>query len=356
MPPAKWHTDRFNRLTTRGSVALAAADPIKHDGKNGSHLSTINVLAKKMTLNFGEHVMHQTKAIPILIGLTLTGGLTSELRAQQSAPAAGDRPTEESPAGSTNQPAAATSPWASTIELYGFAPISTTGTTTVSNGTRNFSADTDLNLGDVLSKLKWATSLRGSIEKDRLGLLVDLDYVKLGQYESTTGRRGIFTGSAEVTATQGIYDLALRYRFGDREAAVGKPGQFSLIPYAGIRIIDAQLDVAAQIQGSGGRVSFQRQGNFGRTWVQPLLGTQATIFMSPRLRAFARADIGGFGLSGSEDLSGNAQVGLGYAVGNNTDLNISWRYAGINYNTGDIPDSGYSSYRNGFEIGLKFFF
>jgi hypothetical protein len=43
-------------------------------------------------------------------------------------------------------------------------------------------------------------------------------------------------------------------------------------------------------------------------------------------------------------------------VGNNTDLNISWRYAGINYNTGDIPDSGYSSYRNGFEIGLKFFF
>jgi hypothetical protein len=300
--------------------------------------------------------MHRTKAITILIGLTLVGGLTSELRAQPSDPAPGDRPTEESPATSSNQPAQPTSRWASTIELYGFAPISTTGTTTVSNGTRNFSADTDLNLNEVLSKLKWATSLRGSIEKDRLGLLVDLDYVKLGQYESTTGRRGIFTGSAEVTATQGIYDLALRYRFGDREAAVGKPGQFSLIPYAGIRIIDAQLDVGAQIQGSGGRVSFQRQGNFGRTWVQPLLGTQATIFMSPRLRAFARADIGGFGLSGSEDLSGNAQVGLGYAVGNNTDLNISWRYAGINYNTGDIPDSGYSSYRNGFEIGLKFFF
>lgn len=336
MPPAKWHTDRFKRLTNHGSVALAAADPI--------------ILMAKM------QAMHRTKAITILIGLTLVGGLTSELRAQPSDPAPGDRPTEESPATSSNQPAQPTSPWAGTIELYGFAPISTTGTTTVSNGTRNFSADTDLNLGDVLSKLKWATSLRGSIEKDRLGLLVDLDYVKLGQYESTTGRRGIFTGSAEVTATQGIYDLALRYRFGDREAAVGKPGQFSLIPYAGIRIIDAQLDVGAQIQGSGGRVSFQRQGNFGRTWVQPLLGTQATIFMSPRLRAFARADIGGFGLSGSEDLSGNAQVGLGYAVGNNTDLNISWRYAGINYNTGDIPDSGYSSYRNGFEIGLKFFF
>ena len=294
----------------------------------------------------GNQARQQSRALPILIGLSLVGGLTSELRAQQSDPTDGDRPSEESPA---------VSPWTGTIELYGFAPVRSTGTTTVTNGTRNFSADTDLNLGEALSKLKWATSLRGSIEKDRLGILVDLDYIKLGQYGSKTGESG-FTGRAEVTASQGIYDLALRYRFGDREAAVGKPGQFSLIPYAGIRIIDAQLDVAAQIQGSGGRVSFQQQGNFGRTWVQPLLGTQATIFMSPRLRAFARADIGGFGLSGSEDLSGNAQVGLGYAVGNNTDLNISWRYAGINYNTGDIPDSGYSSYRNGFEIGLKFFF
>ena len=300
--------------------------------------------------------MHRARAVHALTTFTLIFGLGAELQAQESEPASGDRLENEAPPPAINQLPAAVSPWAGTVELYGFAPVRTTGTTTVSNGRRNFSADTDLNLGDILSKLKWATSLRGSIEKDRLGLLLDLDYVKLGQYGSTTGQRGIFTGRAEVTATQGIYDLALRYRFGDREAAVGKPGQFSLIPYAGVRIIDAQLDVGAQLEGIGGRISFQRQGNFGRTWAQPLLGTQATVFLSPRLRAFARADIGGFGLSGSEDLSGNAQVGLGYAVGNNTDLNISWRYSGINYNTGDAPDSGYSSYRNGFEVGLKFFF
>jgi hypothetical protein len=300
--------------------------------------------------------MPRAQAVHALMTITLVWGLGTELQAQESEPASGDRLESEAPPSATNQLPAAVSAWAGTVELYGFAPVRSTGTTTVTNGTRNFSADTDLNLGEVLSKLKWATTLRGSIEKDRLGLLVDLDYVKLGQYESKTGQRGIFTGSAEVTASQGIYDLALRYRFGDREAAVGKPGQFSLIPYAGIRVIDAQLDIGAQIEGIGGRVSIQRQGSFGRTWVQPLLGTQATVFLSPRLRAFARADIGGFGLSGSEDLSGNAQLGLGYAVGNNTDLNISWRYSGINYNTGDIPDSGYSSYRNGLEIGLKFFF
>lgn len=159
-----------------------------------------------------------------------------------------------------------------------------------------------------------------------------------------------------MTAVQGIYDLAVRYRIGNRETAIGQPGQFSVMPYAGIRIIDAQLDVSAQVDVGNGTTRFQREGSFGRTWVQPMIGMQATVFFSPRLRAFARGDIGGFNLSGSDDLSGNAQIGLGYAIGNSTDLNISWRYLGLNYNNGDTPDSGFSSYQNGVEIGLKFFF
>lgn len=289
--------------------------------------------------------MHPARAIPSLIGILLLGSLDLGAQAQP-----GHQETAEPPSSKTPAPAPA-SPWAGTVELYGFTPIQSIGTTTI-NG---FSTDTDLSLGDVLSKLKWATSIRGSMENERIGLLTDLSYVKLGQSNATTGRRGLLTGQAEVTAVQGIYDLALRYRFGNRETAVGQPGQFSVIPYAGIRIIDAQLDVSAQVD-VGNVISFQRQGSFGRTWVQPLIGTQATIFLSPRLRAFARADIGGFNLSGSNDLSGNAQIGLGYAIGNSTDLNISWRYLGLDYNNGDTPDSGFSSYQNGVEIGLKFFF
>ena len=292
--------------------------------------------------------MHPARAISSLIGIVLLGSLDLGTQAQPANQETAEPPSTETPA-----PTPA-SPWAGTVELYGFAPIRSTGTTTI-NG---FSTDTDLSLGDVLSKLKWATSIRGSIEHERIGLLTDLSYVKLGQYNATTGQRENlnFTGQAEVTAVQGIYDLALRYRFGDRETAVGQPGQFSVIPYAGIRIIDAQLDVSAQVVGLGNVISFQREGSFGRTWVQPLIGTQATVFLSPRLRAFARADIGGFNLSGTDDLSGNAQIGLGYAIGNSTELNISWRYLGLDYNNGDTPDSGFSSYQNGVEIGLKFFF
>jgi hypothetical protein len=296
--------------------------------------------------------MHRARAIPSLIGVLLLGSLDLGAQAQQGIPEASEPPSSEKTPAPTPASTPA-NPWAGTVELYGFGPIRSIGTTTIPVGNTSFTTDTDLSLGDVLSKLKWASSIRGSIEKDRIGLLTDLSYVKLGQTNATT-KVGA-TGKAEVTAVQGIYDLALRYRFGDRESAVGQPGQFSVIPYAGIRIIDAQLDVSAQVD-VGNVLSFQREGSFGRTWVQPLIGTQATVFLSPRLRAFARADIGGFNLSGADDLSGNAQIGLGYAIGNSTDLNISWRYLGLDYNNGDTPDSGFSSYQNGFEIGLKFFF
>jgi hypothetical protein len=244
-------------------------------------------------------------------------------------------------------------PWRGTVELYGFAPLRVTGTTTI-NG---FEADTDLDLGDILSSLEWITALRGSVERDRLGLLTDLSYVRLGAEAARTTPAGRFTGKASVTNTLGLYDLAVRYRFGDPESAVAEPGQFSIIPYAGVRVIDAQLGVKAQIRGNGPLgLEFERQGNFGRTWAQPLLGMQASVFVSPKLRLFARGDIGGFGLSGDKDLSGNAQVGLGYAVGNNTDINLSWRFLGLRYENDRTPSSGFSNYQNGIELGLKFFF
>lgn len=241
------------------------------------------------------------------------------------------------------------SPWAGSVELYGFGPIQTTGTTTI----RGITADTDLSLSEALSKLKWATSIRGSLEYNRIGLLTDLSYVKLEEEEAKATDNQIITSQAKIRASQGIYDLALRYRFGARESATGDPGQFTVIPYAGIRIVDAKLDLFTQAEGV---IDFQKQGTLGRIWVQPLLGTQATVFLSPRLRVFARADIGGFNLSGEDDLSGNAQIGMGYAIGNSTDLNISWRYLGLDFNNSDTPDSGFSSYQNGIEIGVKFFF
>jgi hypothetical protein len=244
-------------------------------------------------------------------------------------------------------------PWAATLELYGFAPIRTTGDTTV----RGFSAETDLWLGDLIPLIQMTASARGSLEQGRIGLLADLSYNRIGDSLARTTPRGLLSGKASVTTNLGIYDLALRYRLGARESAVASPGSWSVIPYAGVRLVDVGLGVEAELRGNGPfGLRLQRQGDLYRTWAQPLLGTQATVFLSPRLRAFGRADIGGFGLGGAQDLSGNAQLGLGYAVGNSTDLNLSWRYMGLAYDNGASRPNGFTNYQNGVEVGLKFFF
>ena len=246
-----------------------------------------------------------------------------------------------------------TKAWAATAELYGFLPIRMTGTTTV----RGFSADTDLWLGETIPLIQMVGSGRASLEYGRLGMLVDASYTQLGDEASRTTANGLLTGSAQVTAIQGVYDLALRYRFGDPETAVAHAGAYSVIPYAGVRLLHSELGVKAQLRANGGSGwQWQSEGNLNRTWTQALVGTQASVFLSPRLRAFARGDIGGFGLGGAEDLSGNAQVGLGYAVGNSTQVNLSWRYAGIRFNNGGSPANGYNTNQNGIEAGLKFFF
>lgn len=257
-----------------------------------------------------------------------------------------------SPATTPTPSPAAVNPWAATFELYGFLPW-IQSTTTI----RDLDTDAALGPGQVINLLQSAFSFRGSAEKEHLGLLFDVAYNQLGANPSRSGPRGLVNLDTELTALTGIYDLALRWRFGDRESAIGQPGRWSVIPYAGMRMVQARLDVAAQITRFAPlSLGPERLGSLDHNWVQPMVGTQASLFLSPRLRLFARGDIGGFGLAGAEDLSGNAQVGFGYAVGNNTDLNLSWRYQGLRWSNGAERSNGFNLSENGVEVGVKFFF
>ncbi|WP_254939862.1 hypothetical protein [Cyanobium sp. Morenito 9A2] len=273
------------------------------------------------------------------------------------------------------------------MELYGFAPLRTTGSTTV-NG---FSTDLDLDLGQVLRPLTSTAAFRGSVEYGRIGLLTDISYVSVKGEEGTLreiktrsiegprGQRSLTLtpdGQASLNASvgniQGIYDLALRYRIGDRETAVARAGSFTVIPYAGVRFVNMQYDLGLELQGPGRTLTFrgpgqagsrtlqglnlQRQQSFSSTVAQPLVGTQAMVFLSPRLRLFARADLGGFGVNNADDYSWNTQVGVGYAIGNSTQLNLSWRYLHLGGTNGATPENAYSINQNGIEAGVKFFF
>jgi hypothetical protein len=309
---------------------------------------------------------------------------------------------------------AAPSAWAGTLELYGFLPLKVTNRTTI----QGFSAETNLSLGQLLDALTSTFSVRGSVEHGRLGLLTDLSYVNLQKQaaivrsrdrfrigdgrlragldayraitteEGRADRRGRIVerlkdlgevdrqrgelaarlaarerGSGSVTRSfrtelgteQGIYDVALRYRLGARESAVADPGTVTVIPYAGIRILDVGLSIDSLLSSSRGR-QIARSAAFGSPVVQPLLGTQAQVFVAPRLRLFARGDAAGFGISGADSFSANAQVGLGYAVGNSTQIDLSWRYLHMAADNGRQRPNAYVVGENGIELGLKFFF
>ena len=279
------------------------------------------------------------------------------------------------------------SPWAGTVELYGLAPLRTSGTATV----RGLGTDFDLDLGQVLQPLTALASLRGSVEYGRLGLLTDLSYLSLQGAQGVSrgglnadgsfgplGRKSasVAIGTTSINASmglvQGVYDLALRYRFGERETAVARPGSFSVIPYAGIRLVNVQYNLGLEGQGSGSSItvtgpnnsfslnrpagSFTRYGELSSTVAQPLLGSQAMLFLSPRLRLFARGDIGGFGIDQPENLSWNAQAGVGYAIGNSTQLNLSWRLLHLGGSNGAPQPNAFAVNENGIEAGVKFFF
>jgi opacity protein-like surface antigen len=327
---------------------------------------------------------------------------------QERAEAADDASGEEVPAAAdTPLPAAAPepgegasqpqeSPWAGTLELYGFAPLRTT----IDARFPGISASDELSLGTLLEHLTDIGYVRGSIEYGRIGLLTDLSYVGVGAQsarsaegsllrERSQQRRRIALGAsvnadveaaanAQVGFRQGIYDLALRYRFGPREKAIEKSGAVTLIPYAGVRLLDVTTDLNVQTRTSvdgqasasvsGRRFSLEREREFslqrerefsrslGGPVLQPLIGLQGQVFLSPRLRLFARGDVGGLNLTDAMGTSANAQVGLGYAIGNSSQLNLSWRYLHMARETGGASSRSFTINQNGIEVGVKFFF
>lgn len=347
------------------------------------------------------------------------GGVTTA-QAVEPMPSEGEAETgnDRSPAAMAPQPAP--SPWAGTLELYGFTPLRATTFITqparavdpaklfgdkkrelreqlagLANGQLagrpnlsfptappgngnlglaarlpdaielpGFTAVTDVGLGSLLEHLTDIFFLRGSVEYKRLGLQTDLSYVALaGQSAREVQRnRRLFpnlpvptrTIKAKVAVSQGIYDFALRYRLGEREQAVGTPGALTLIPYAGVRVLDLGMETTTSFEGP--LLQRSREKSFGNPIAQPLIGLQGQVFLAPRWRLFARGDLGGFGANGAVDMSGNAQAGLGYAIGNSTQLDVSWRYLYLARDSGQSASTAYTIDQNGIEIGLKLFF
>lgn len=141
----------------------------------------------------------------------------------------------------------------------------------------------------------------------------------------------------EINTNQTVVDLALHYRAGAIQKPRMEKGSSSVQGLLGARIIDANLNTDVNfrrrrtVEVNGVVVSRERtrelqrsaSASWGNTWVQPLIGVFGTYAISEDWQAFAYLDAGGFGLSGERDLSGTAQAGIAYALGNSAQASLS---------------------------------
>ena len=278
--------------------------------------------------------------------------------------------------------------WRVYLDLYAFLPPITRSTSTIDGNTTKV----DLPLSDVIKSIDEALTLKAQFEYGRLGVLAAINYATISSSTSRSSfletqnplrdKLGIASPlrkrtirvqgdlDVDVDASQTIFDLAMRYRAGAIQKPRMKKGSTSFLGLVGARFIDANLSTDFNIKGNsdvtveGVKVNrsnsreLEKSSNvsWGNTWVQPMVGMFGTYAISEDWQAFAYLDAGGFGLSGSEDLSGTAQAGIAYALGNSAQISLSYKYFGIAYFEGGRENNGYSSYQSGVNLGLRWLF
>ena len=276
--------------------------------------------------------------------------------------------------------------WRVYLDLYAFLVPTTYSSTTI-NDNKN---DAALPLSDVIDTIDEALTFKAQIEYGRFGFMAGVYHGSL----SSSGSKSIFKETTnplrnqlglpsalrqrtirvkgdldlDVDANQTIVDLAFRYRAGKIQKPRMEKGSSSFLGLLGARVIDANINTSwsarneSTVSVEGRRVSRENtrelerasSESFGNTWVQPLIGAFGTYAISEDWQAFAYLDAGGFGLSGEQDLSGTAQAGIAYAIGNSAQISLSYKYFGLDYAGGG--GNAYSVDQSGVNLGLRWLF
>ena len=275
--------------------------------------------------------------------------------------------------------------WRFYLDLYAFAPLST-NTSTQLNG--NEPLDAHSSLADVFATTRAGLTFKASAEYGRFGIYSGVNYGAAYQSETAVKWKttnpirnalGISSDNikveskgkidATVETSQFIYDLAVRYRAGEIQKPKMEKGTGSFVGFVGARFIDGWMTTTIDVERqrtltADGKIlngeqtkKFEKSasGTWANTWVQPLIGMLASYALSENWQAFAYLDAGGFGLSGERDLTGTAQVGIAYALGNSAQASISYKYFGLDY-AGSGSGNGYTSSQSGINFGLRWLF
>jgi hypothetical protein len=190
--------------------------------------------------------------------------------------------------------AAAENKWDYTATLYGWFPgVSTTVETPVGE------VESEVGFDEILEDLDIA--LFGALEarRGRLSLVGDLQYIDLG-VEAEPPPNVLFS-AADIDAKLVLVGVYATYAVVDNADLRFDVG-------AGLRFVDASIDTHFDGQGTTPDASFSREGG----WTDAIIAARVSRQFNDRWFGVAYADVGGFGIGESSDLTWQAFVAGGY--------------------------------------------
>lgn len=192
--------------------------------------------------------------------------------------------------------ATAQSGWDHTATLYGWFPgVSTTVETPFGD------VEGEVGFDEILETLDMA--FLGAVEarKGRLSLVGDLQFFDVGVEAEPPA--GVRFSEAEVDSQMVLFSAYATY------AVVDEPDlRFDI--GGGLRYADATIDTHLVGQGTVPDASFGRDGG----WTDVLVAARVTRQFNDRWYGTAYADVGGFGIGDSSDLTWQAFAGGGYRI------------------------------------------
>jgi hypothetical protein len=176
--------------------------------------------------------------------------------------------------------------------------------------------------------------------------------------------------TSNLDFSQGIYDFALTYNFGDtppsslpKEPSGHSFPRIWFQPIIGARLnsLNLKLENTINYQISSTLVNIegtaQNTYQASKLWFEPLLGAKVGIQLSDPISLWLRGDYSGFGMAGDTDYSWNLLFGMDYWVRENISLQLGYRFYEINYQNGSGSNAfGFSESFNGPFLSASFHF
>lgn len=232
--------------------------------------------------------------------------------------------------------------WEMDLTWWLFAPVSTTGVSTVAGQP----ADLDMDLQEALEVLDFTSSLRFEAWRGDLGLIFDADYLGISENGSTTLGGGPFARDldVDVEAEQSWFSFMVGYRVAKGTNANGQAYAFDVAGGARYNNLRQEVDI------SGPMMDVSLGGS--EHWWEPVIGARYVQSINDNWSFAAGADASGFG-AGGNDLAWSATAAFDWSFSENASLKFGYRYYSIDFET-EKPDGtfGWNIEQHGPFIGI----